>query len=220
MANHMPTVLLSREMRKPLEDQRLRVPHREGARQLVAALLMGCLAFLAAMPTVWADDVAVPLAMQAKLLATVADYDKGFAERAKDKVKIALLTSKSPESAHAATQMTGALKALPVIGGLPHEEQVMQFESAGALNAACKAQGISVVFVMPGFQNELGEIKKALDGLSVLSVGSIGAYVQQGIVLGFDVISGKPKLLVNLSQARVQKIAFKAELLKMVKIVE
>jgi len=158
--------------------------------------------------------------MQAKLLATVADYDKGFAERAKGKVKIALLTSKSPESARAATQMQGVLKGLPTIGGLPHEESVVRFESGAALANLCRTDGISIVFLMPGFGSEIGDIKKSLDGVSTLSVASVGSYVEQGIVLGFDVISGKPKLLVNLPQSRAQKIAFKAELLKMVKVIE
>jgi len=175
---------------------------------------------LAASRAVRADDVAVPLPMQAKLLATVADYDKGFGDRAKGKVKIVLLTSKSPESARAATQMQGVLKALPAIGGLPHEESVVRFESGAALANLCRTDGISIVFLMPGFGGEIADIKKSLDGVSTLSVASVGSYVEQGIVLGFDVISGKPKLLVNLTQSRAQKIAFKAELLKMVKVIE
>jgi hypothetical protein len=73
---------------------------------------------------------------------------------------------------------------------------------------------------MPGLQNNIAEIKRSLDGLDVLSVASIGSYVHQGIVLGFDVVSGKPKLLVNLEQAHSQKISFKSELLKMVRVVD
>jgi hypothetical protein len=158
--------------------------------------------------------------MQVQLLTTVADYDKGFAERAKGKVKIVLLTSKNADSARAATQVQGALGRLAQIGGQPHEESTVRYESGAALAGLCKNNGISVVFLMPGFQGEIADIKRSLDGVNVLSVATIGSYVQQGIVLGFDVISGKPKLLVNLAQARAQKVAFKAELLKMVKVIE
>jgi len=185
-----------------------------------SAIALSLVVLLLGLRSAWADDVAVPLPMQAKLLATVADYDKGFGERAKGKVKIVLLTSKSPESGRAATQLQGALKALPAIGGLPHDETVVRFESGAALANLCRTDGVSVVFIMPGFGGEIADIKKSLDGVNVLSVASVGAYVEQGIVLGFDVISGKPKLLVNLPQSRAQKIAFKAELLKMVKVIE
>jgi hypothetical protein len=167
-----------------------------------------------------AEDVSVPLPMQVKLLSTVADYDKAFAERANGKAKIILLTSKNPDSAKAASQIQAALGRVPSIAGMPHEETVVRFQSGAALAAQCKSNGISIVFLMPGFQSELGDIKASLTGLNILSVASIGSYVQQGIVLGFDVISGKPKLLVNLPQARNQKVNFKAELLKMVKLVE
>jgi hypothetical protein len=169
---------------------------------------------------VHAQDVAVPLPMQVQLLATVADYDKGFVERANGKAKIVLLTSKNPDSAKAANQIQGALGKVAQIGGVPHEESIVKFESGAALASLCKANGISIVFVMPGFQSEIGDIKNNLTNLNILSVASVGSYVQQGIVLGFDVISGKPKLLVNLPQARTQKVNFKAELLKMVKVIE
>jgi hypothetical protein len=167
-----------------------------------------------------AEDVAVPLPMQVQLFSSVADYDKAFAERAKGKVKVVLLTSKNPDSTRAATQIQGALGRVPQIAGMPHEESTVKFESGAALANLCKSQGISVVFVMPGFQSEIADIKKSLDGVSVLTVATLGSYVEQGIVLGFDVISGKPKLLVNLPQSRAQKVAFKAELLKMVKVIE
>ena len=167
-----------------------------------------------------AEDVSVPLPMQVQLFASVADYDKGFAERAKGKVKIVLLTSKNPDSARAATQVQSGLGRVVLIGGQPHEESVVRFESGSALANLCRSNGISVVFLMPGFQSEIADIKSNLDGVNVLTVATIGSYVQQGIVLGFDVISGKPKLLVNLAQARAQKVAFKAELLKMVKVIE
>jgi hypothetical protein len=167
-----------------------------------------------------ADDVAVPLPMQVQLLASVADYDKGFVERAKGKVKIVLLTSKNPDSARAATQVLGVLGQLPRIGGQAHEESTVLFESGAELARLCRSNAISVVFMMPGFQGEIADIKKSLDGVNVLSVATIGSYVQQGVVLGFDVVSGKPKLLVNLAQARAQKVTFRAELLKMVKVIE
>ena len=188
-------------------------------RLLAGALVWSCLS-VCSLRWANADDISVPLPMQVQLLTTVADYDKGFAERAKGKAKIVLLTSKNADSARAATQVQGALGRIAQIGGQPHEESTVRYESGAALAGLCKSNGISVVFLMPGFQGEIADIKRSLDGINVLSVGTIGSYVQQGIVLGFDVISGKPKLLVNLAQARSQKVSFKAELLKMVKVIE
>jgi hypothetical protein len=52
----------------------------------------------------------------------------------------------------------------------------------------------------------------------VLTVASSAQDVENGIVLGFDVISGKPKLVVSLTQARKQNVAFNAAVLKMMKV--
>jgi hypothetical protein len=168
----------------------------------------------------YAEEVTVPLSMQVQLLTLVADYDKGFAERARGKTKIVLLTSKSPDSARALTQVQAALAQIGQIGGQPHEESTVVFESGTALTVLCRTSGVSIVFLMPGLQSEVAEIKRSLDGLNVLSVASIGSYVHQGIVLGFDVVSGKPKLLINLAQAHAQRVSFRSELLKMVRVVD
>jgi hypothetical protein len=198
--------------------RRLALPNLMGP--LVAGALIWLALAVGGLRRAHAEDVAVPLPMQVQLFSSVVDYDKGFAERARGKVKIVLLTSKNPDSGRAATQVQAALGRLTQIGGQPHEESTVRFESGAALANLCRSKGISVVFLMPGFQSEIADIKQSLDGVNILSVATIGAYVQQGIVLGFDVISGKPKLLVNLTQARAQKVAFKAELLKMVKVID
>ena len=39
-------------------------------------------------------------------------------------------------------------------------------------------------------------------------------------VLGFDLVSGKSKLLCHLGQAKKQHVAFKAEVLKLMKVYE
>ena len=45
-------------------------------------------------------------------------------------------------------------------------------------------------------------------------------YVPGGIVLGFDVVSGRPKLLVHLTQAKRQNVALRAEALKLMRVFE
>ena len=53
-----------------------------------------------------------------------------------------------------------------------------------------------------------------------MSVASVPDYVQGGIVLGFDVVSGRPKLLFNLTQARLQNVDLRAAVLKLMTVIE
>ena len=168
-----------------------------------------------------AEDVAVPVGLQAELIAKVASYDKNFAERAGDRAQIAILTKAgNADSTRTAAHMQSALGALPQVGGLPHDEHMVTWSGGGALAAYVKARRIAIVYVTPGFAEDIAEMSGALDGVDVLSVAAVSEYVPKGIVLGFDLVSGKPKLLVNLTQAKRQKVSFKAEVLKMMKVFE
>jgi hypothetical protein len=57
-----------------------------------------------------------------------------------------------------------------------------------------------------------------LTPVSVLSVGDVPEYVPDGVVLGFDLEAGKPKLLVNLDQARRQNVEFTSDVLRLMKV--
>jgi hypothetical protein len=168
-----------------------------------------------------AEDVAVPVGLQAELIGKVASYDKSFAARSGDRAQILILVkSGSADSSRTAAHMQSALAALPQVGGLPHDEHMVSYSGGGALSAYVKARRISIVYVTPGFAEDVGDIRASLDGVDVLSVAAVPEYVPKGIVLGFDLVSGKSKLLVNLTQAKKQNVAFKAEVLKMMKVHE
>jgi hypothetical protein len=166
-----------------------------------------------------ADQVVVPLELQAELLAKVASYDRNMSARAGDRLQVLLVTKPSDaESVRVVTRMHGALRALPQIGGLPHDEQTLNFTTAADLARYCRAQHIAILFLGPGHADDLPAIRAALADVDVLSVSPVPEYVERGIVLGFDVVSGKPRLLVNLSQARRQHVALRAEVLKLMKV--
>jgi hypothetical protein len=41
-----------------------------------------------------------------------------------------------------------------------------------------------------------------------------------GVVLGFELISGHPKMILNLRQAKKQEVVFRAAIIKLMRIVE
>jgi hypothetical protein len=167
------------------------------------------------------EEVVVPISLQVELLAKVATYDRNFAARAGDHVQVLVLTKAGDaQSARVAGQIQSSLGGTATVAGLPHTEVVATFTNGPELTAACRAKPYAIVFVTPGLAGDLAAISKALSGLSVLSVTAIPGYVPNGIVLGFDMISGKSKLLVNLTQARLQSVAFRAEMLKLMKVAE
>lgn len=193
---------------------------RKAARALL--LLVVALGVLPAGDARGADDVvAVPEGLQAELLAKVAGYDRSFAGRAGDRAHVIIVAKPGDDnSSRAAARLETALRALPNIGGLPHDEVVVSYAGAAALAPLVRARHAAIVYFTPGFGADLDPIRASLDGVDVLSVSAVADYVPRGIVLGFDLVSGKPKLLVHLGQARRQNVAFKAEVLKMMRVFE
>lgn len=172
-------------------------------------------------PPVGAQLAVVPVELQANLLAKVASYDRNMSARAGDQAHILLLFSeKDAESSRFTARMQVALQALPQVGGLPHEERIAAFTTAADLARLCQRDRIAIIVVGPGLGGQIGVIRDALDGINVLSVASSPAYVPEGVVLGFDLVSSKPKLLVHLTSARRQGVDLPAQVLKLMRVYE
>jgi hypothetical protein len=168
-----------------------------------------------------AEEVAVPVGLQAELLAKVAGYDKNLPARAGDKVHVLIVTKPGDaDSTSVAAHMDRSLRAISEIGGLPHDETTTAYESPEALAKTIRSSRISIVYLTPGFRDDAEAIARALTGVNVLSVGALADYVPKGVVLGFDLVSGKPKMVIHLAQARRQEVAFRAEVLKLAKVLE
>jgi len=152
-------------------------------------------------------------------MGKLAGYDRNFAARAGDKAIIILATMPGDaESNRAALELKGALSRLPKVGSLPHEEQVVNFSSAGALAETVRSRKAAIVYFGPGFGKQIPAIRSAFSSLNVLTIGAVPDYVPAGIVLGFDLVSGRPKLLVNIEQAKKQQVSLPASVLKLMKV--
>jgi len=164
--------------------------------------------------------VEVPIRLQAELLAKVAAYDRNFAERARGRAQV-LIAVKAGDAASArvAEQIHAELAVLREVGGVPHREELVTYSSRRTLAELCKSRGAAVLYLSVGLIDEMSGIAAALAEQSILSAAATAAYVPKGSVLGFDAESGHPKLVVNLGQARLQKVAFKPELLKLARVI-
>jgi hypothetical protein len=167
----------------------------------------------------YAETVQIPSSVQAELTAKLAGYDRNFASRAGSKAVIILAAMPGDaESNRAAMELKAALARLPTVGSLPHEEQVVNFSSAAALADIVRSKKGAIVYFGPGFSKQMPAIRSAFSSLNVLTIAAVPDYVPDGIVLGFDLVSGRPKLLVNIEQAKKQQVSLPASVLKLMKV--
>lgn len=168
-----------------------------------------------------AEAESVPIGLQVQLLAKVASYDRNMAARGSGRLRIALVSREgNADSERATTQLTAKLRETSLVGGLPHDDVVVKFTTAAALAAACRSEHFAIVYFTPGFQDDLPAIRAAFNGVSVLTVATVASYVPGGIVLGFDTVSAKPKLLFHVTQARLQDVAMSTEVVRLMTVFE
>jgi hypothetical protein len=166
-----------------------------------------------------AGEGTLPISKQIDLLAKLASYDRNFVARAGDRVRIVILIKPhDSDSLRAAEQMKASFTQVDRIAGLPHEVELMAYPGAAELARHCRERRLSIVMVGPSFQDEVPSMRSALDGVDVLSVASLASYVPAGIVLGFDLEGGRPKVLLHLKQAKRQHVDFQAKVLTLMRI--
>jgi hypothetical protein len=184
-----------------------------------ASVLVG-LSICTVLDVARAEDIPVLIDLQATLLAKVVAYDRNLPERAGDRVRTLLVGKPSdPTSMPFVRQMLQALGAIGSFGTLPHSEEIVEYTTAAALLEKCRNERISIVYLGPGLHNDIEPIRDALQPLSILTVSANPEDVPRGIVLGFDLVYGKPKLVVHLAQARKQRVDLIAEVLKLMRVI-
>lgn len=166
-----------------------------------------------------AQSARVPASVQAALIAKVASFDRNFAARAAGRAIVLVVQAPgNTESTRAALEIKAALAELPTVGNLPHEELSVSYTGAPALSELVRAKRAAIVYFGPGFSEQIPAIREAFSSLNVLTFGSVPEYVPAGVVLGVDLVSGRPKLSVNIPQARKQQVSFSASVLNLMKI--
>jgi hypothetical protein len=162
----------------------------------------------------------VPIDVQGRLLAKVSAYSKTVLARAGDLLRV-LVVSKSgdPESQRLAAQLVAVLGAMPTISNLAHKEQAGTYENPAALAKVVTSQNQTILYLSSGFwEDDVTAIAKALVGVDVFTVAASARYVPQGMILGFGLSSGKPKLLCNLAQAKRQNVALASDILQLMEV--
>jgi hypothetical protein len=168
-----------------------------------------------------ADEARVPPRLQAELIAKVAAYDGHFAARAGGRALVLVLVDQGdPDSERFGAQIRAELGKQPLIGGVEHMEEIVRYSSPAELARVCRERKPAIVYVAPGLSTEATPIAVALAGADLLSVAAVSSDVLHGLVLGFEVVSGKPKLLIHLTRARRQNVAFKPELLRLARVIQ
>jgi hypothetical protein len=167
------------------------------------------------------EEIDVPAEIQVGLVVRVAAYDRNLIERAHGRVLIWVVVAHgNVDSERVAGQLAVALRKVPNVAALPITVRIVEFASPAQLVEQCRRDGPTLLYLSAGLSDKTMAIARALDGIALLTVAAVPRYVDDGTaVLGIELRSGKPALVVHLEQARRHRIAFKPELLRLARVI-
>jgi hypothetical protein len=144
-------------------------------------------------PSGVAQDMAVPVSLQAALFKKIFSFDKTLASKG---IEVAVL-------------------------GAGGDAMVAAFKDAGieakAVSGDQVPAGVTVVYAMPGVTST----KSQSAAKGVLSVSGVTAYVESGkVAIGLKIEGGKPKIIVHMAQLKAEGQELAADLLKIATIIQ
>jgi hypothetical protein len=166
-----------------------------------------------------AQDANVPIALQVELLARLLWYERGL-QKSDGKEVVVLVVERrgDPDSKLTAAQLTAQLERIKELGGKVVSHTRVSYESAAQLARVIEQRRPYLVYWSKGLAGVSKELAVQLQSRALLTVSSDGYDPSHGTVLGFELESSKPRIVLNLKQARLQKLDFSAQVLRVVRV--
>lgn len=176
---------------------------------------------IALAPAAWGSEMAVPLQLQVELSKKILEYVDVPPFRSVDRVRIGIVVKADrPDSVRAGGDLKIAFDRSTSIAGHDHEQSILEWSGPNRLVEETERRRLTVLYFTPGLDVEVAAVARALVGKPLLRIAAVDSLVQAGAILGFDLVSGHPKMLCNLRQAKAQGVVLKAAVLKLMRIVE
>ena len=168
-----------------------------------------------------ADEASVPLQLQVELTTKVIEYMQEPPLSSTDRVRIGIVVKPGrPESERAGAELKVAFDRMPATSGHTHEQAILDWSGAKSLVEEARRLKLTVLYFTAGLDAEVAAAARALEGQGLVTITAVDSYVHSGAILGFELISGHPKMMFNLAQAKKQGVALRAAVMKLMRIVE
>jgi hypothetical protein len=161
----------------------------------------------------------LPARVQAQLVTKAADYDRSQASRAAPRLVLIAARAGDAESVAHARSLARELADIEKIAGAEHREEIVLVQQAADAVREIKARDAAIVYLSSGLDGEVPQIASGLAGTTVLTIGGAAGYAEKGAVLGFETVSGRVEMVVNLAQGRRQNVDFRAAFLALVRVI-
>lgn len=170
---------------------------------------------------VQAHDTDVPIALQVELLARLLWYERELQKSASNEV-VALVIERrgDPESTHAAAQLTAQFDRIKALGGKNVSHARVSYESTEQIRKVVEQRRPYLIYLSKNLGGIAQQLAALFQGRALLTVSADASDTSHRAVLGFELESSKPRIVLNLKQARAQNLDFNAQVLRVVRVLQ
>lgn len=169
-----------------------------------------------------AQEMAVPVNIQAALFSKILPFDRNLPRTGQGKITIGLVyQSRFKMSFEARQEFADAMASLPgeKIGVTPFEVVDIDLDKVD-LRSTALMDRVDALYVAPVRAFSMEQITMVSRTRNILTLTGIPEYVEEGISVGIGSKAGKPQVLINLKSARLEHADFSSKLLKISRIVD
>jgi len=155
-----------------------------------------------------ADDL--PVQLQVNLLSKMSTYVQNFVPAGTETVKVLVVHPGPKDGPTRGAQSLGStITQVGKLGKYGAEPKLVAYGDAKTFRATLAAERPQVLYLAPELDSTLtAEIVEAATSSTVLTISGVAEHVRLGVVLGFALMEGRPRVLINLKQAQKQQIVF------------
>src|SRR5262249_52780572 len=152
----------------------------------------------------------LPVPLQVQLMQKTASYITSLQPGDSGKVKV-LVVYPGEKASRASDTLANAINQSGQLGKHPVEAKVVGLQ---ALKGAIGSEKPQMIWVTPDTDEKgVATVLEAVGASNIVTVSAAAAHVKLGVILGFDLVEAKPRILVHLKQARAQNVVFLSGLL-------
>ena len=195
-----------------------------GKRHQIVGLMMKValvVILLCCLSRVLAQEIAVPVDVQATLLLKTLTFDRNLKARVGQELVIGVLYQRMFKTSN--NIKDDWLRAIseakvPTMIGLPYRSVAIDAHNDDQLLAELVAQGVDVLYLTPLRAVDLKGITGICRDRQILTLTGVPEYVDSGIAVGIGIKGERPQIIINLNAARTAGADFSSQLLKLAKV--
>jgi hypothetical protein len=174
-----------------------------------------CAVLCAACLPVLAEDVVVPMDVQVALFTKIWKLDRTFKPGPIVTVGVIYQQEYRP-SANVATQLVTTIRA----ANLPIQVTLIDLDEQATLPQRIPLKGFDVFYVTPLRAIDVRTIAAISRAHGIKTITGVPAYVEQGLAVGMGLLKQRPLIIINLKASRAEGSEFRAQLLKLSRVIE